>query len=197
MSTIRTFIAIELPPEMQERIAQVQARFKQNSPAGLVRWVQPQGIHLTLKFLGDTPTQKIEEIGEILRSVCAAHTPFSFSVSGLGCFPDFKRPRVVWVGVEEPEGHLKGLQQAIERAISPLGFPPEGRAYSPHLTLGRVKEGRSSDIEMLGEYVKRVGAQVALGPVHVDSVSLIRSDLLPGGAVYTPLVRAALGGGAA
>lgn len=195
MSTLRTFIAIELPPEMQEQIAQVQARLRRDTPEGVVRWVQPHGIHLTLKFLGDTPSDKITTIGDALKTVCAAHVPFTFAVKGLGCFPDSRRPRVVWVGVEETEGHLKRLQQAIEQAISPLGFPTEDRAFSPHLTLGRVKEGRGSDAGSLGALVTRLGAQVALGTVYVESVALIRSDLLPGGAVYTPLAHAVLGGG--
>ncbi|MBN1933429.1 MAG: RNA 2',3'-cyclic phosphodiesterase [Anaerolineae bacterium] len=195
MSTIRTFIAIELPQETLNSIARAQARIKQDTPEGLVRWVQPQGIHLTLKFLGDTPTNQVAAIGEALQAACAPHGPFTLSVGGLGCFPDLKRPRVVWIGVDEPGGHLKRLQQSIERMVAPLGFPTEGRPFSPHLTLGRVKEGRADELRALGEYVAR--ARVQASEVRATSVSLIRSDLLPGGAVYTPLIHAGLGGGAA
>ncbi len=197
MSTIRTFIAIELPPTMLEAIARAQDRLRQEAPEGLVRWVQPQGIHLTLKFLGDTPTNQVDAIGEALRVACTGHTPFMLSVSGLGCFPDLKRPRVVWAGVDETGGQLKRLQGAVERAIAPLGFPTESRPFNPHLTLGRVKEGRADALRALGDCVARLSARIQLGEVRVASVGLIRSDLLPGGAVYTPLVHAELGGGAA
>lgn len=197
MNTIRTFIAIELPQAVLEAIGRAQDWLKQETPEGLVRWVQPQGIHLTLKFLGDTPANQIITIGEALQAACAGHSPFMLSIGGLGCFPDLKRPRVVWVGVAEPGGHLKRLQGAVERAISPLGFPTENRPFSPHLTLGRVKEGRTDALRALGECVTRLSARVQMGEVHVTSVSLIRSDLLPGGAVYTPLACAELSGGAA
>jgi 2'-5' RNA ligase len=158
----------------------------------MVRWVRPAGIHLTLKFLGEVPASQIAAIAEAMRSACAPHPPFSFAIGGLGCFPDARRPRVVWVGLDEPGGTLAHLQRDIERAMQPLGFRPEGRGFQPHLTLGRVKGGRPEELQALGAYVSRARAQV--GQVQAASVSLIRSDLRPDGAVYTGLAVAPLQG---
>lgn len=196
MNTFRVFIAIELPSPILVKIAELQERMKSNLPSGLVRWVRPEGIHLTLKFLGEVPVAQIEAISESMQAACSSHAPFTFSVGGMGCFPDLRRPNVVWVGVEEPSGALSRLHDDIERAMAPLGFPPEGRKFSPHLTLGRVKGGRldspagAGALQALGDSVAR--ARVSLGQVQATSVSLMRSDLLPGGAVYTELATAEL-----
>jgi 2'-5' RNA ligase len=192
MDTVRAFIAIELTPEILKALGDLQDRLKQDVPPKLVRWVRPQGIHLTLKFLGDVPRTKVDVIAEALRDACAPHAPFSFSVGRMGCFPNPYRPRVVWVGVDEPSGALARLQRDVERAIGPLGFPPEKRRFSPHLTLGRVKGGSRDAVAALGEYVSR--ATVRVGEQQAAAVHLMRSELLPGGAVYTELAVAALSG---
>jgi 2'-5' RNA ligase len=160
-------------------------------PPSLVRWTRPEGIHLTLKFLGDVQADWLEDIADALRSACAPHAPFSLSIGGMGVFPNPRRPRVVWIGVDEPTGTLIRLQQDIERAISPLGFPTERRTFSPHLTLGRVKNGRgAAELEALGQYAKQ--AQVRVGEMEAHAVYLMRSDLRPSGAVYTELAEVAL-----
>ena len=192
MDTIRSFIAVELSSELLARLGDLQARMRGDLPSGLVRWVRPGGIHLTLKFLGDVPAKESKAIAEAVRTACAPHPPFSFSVGGMGCFPNSRRPRVVWVGVEESSGTLARLQRDAERALKPLGFPAEKRAFSPHLTLGRVKGRDQSAIQALGEYVDR--ASVKVGHMQVTSVHLMRSELLPGGAVYTELAVAPLSG---
>jgi 2'-5' RNA ligase len=157
-----------------------------------VRWVRPRGIHLTLKFLGEVPASQIEAIAEAMREACTPYAPFSVSIGGMGCFPNPRRPRVVWVGVDEPSGTLVRLQREVDRALKSLGYPPERRKFSPHLTLGRVRGRDRQALQALGEYVSR--AQVAVGEMQVTSLSLMRSDLLPGGAVYTELATAALSG---
>ena len=190
MDTVRAFIAIELSPAILNALGDLQDRLKQDVPPKLVRWVRPQGIHLTLKFLGDVPGAQIAAIAEALQDACVHHGPFSFSIGGMGCFPNPYRPRVVWVGVDEPSGALARLQRDVERAIGPLGFPPDKRRFSPHLTLGRVK-GRDRDaVASLGEYVSR--ARVRVGEMQAQAVHLMRSELLPGGAVYTELAAAPL-----
>jgi 2'-5' RNA ligase len=192
MDTVRAFIAIELNPTILQALSDLQASLRQDVPPKLVRWVRPQGIHLTLKFLGDVPRTKVDSIAEAMRAVCARHAPFSFAVGGMGCFPNPRRPRVVWVGVDEPSGVLARLQRDVDRAISPLGFPAEKRRFHPHLTLGRVK-GRNPDaVAALGEYVSR--AQVKVGEMRAEAVHLMRSELQPGGAVYTELAAASLAG---
>jgi len=192
VDTVRTFIAIELTPAILKRIGDLQARLKEDVPHGLVRWTRPGGIHLTLKFLGEVPVTQVDAIAEAMREACTPYASFSFAVGGLGCFPNPRRPRVIWVGVDEASGVLARLQRDVERAIKPLGYPPERRGFSPHLTLGRVK-GRDRDaLQALGTYVSR--AQVRVGEMRATSVSLMRSDLLPGGAVYTELATAPLSG---
>lgn len=192
MDTVRTFVAIELTPQLLRRLGALQDRLRQDVPAGLVRWVRPEGIHLTLKFLGEVPAGRVDEIATAMRDACAGHKPFSFSIAGLGCFPGFRRPRVIWVGVDEPGGVLNALQRDVEEAMQGLGFAPERRPFSPHLTLGRVKGRAPAAVRALGEYVAR--AEVKVGEMKASEVSLMRSDLRPGGAVYTRLAVAPLGG---
>lgn len=190
MPTIRTFIAIELAAPILERLGDLQSRMQQDLPPKLLRWVRPEGIHLTLKFLGEIPVEQVEQVGEVLRQACVGHAPFSVSVAGVGCFPNARRPRVVWVGVEEPSGALARLQRDVEGAVARLGFPPEGRRFSPHMTLGRVKGGGRQALEALGTYVEQ--AKVRVGEMRVEAVHFMQSDLQPGGAVYTKLAIVAL-----
>lgn len=190
MSLVRAFIAIELPPDVLDQIGRLQARVRQELPPGLVRWTQPEGMHLTLKFLGDVEQSRQPEIERALCAACAPHAPFALRVGDMGCFPDPRRPRVVWVGVHDAGEALARLQRDVERAIAPLGFPTERRGFHPHLTLGRVKDAppsarRDAELEALGAYTER--ARVRVGQLAVEAVHLMRSDLLPSGAVYRAL----------
>ena len=191
---VRAFIAIELDNAVLTALDRVQTELKREIPSGVVRWVQGSGIHLTLKFLGDVPAGQIQDLEAGLRRACDPFGPFTVAIAGLGCFPNPGRPRVVWVGVEETSGVLGKLQQAVEREIAPLGYPTESRAFSPHLTLGRAQRKASkSELRLLGDAVvsRRVGQ---LAQMEVRAVSLIRSDLRPTGAVYTPLAQVSLEG---
>lgn len=190
MDMLRLFIAIELPQHILTRLDNLQFRIKQDVPSGLVRWVRPEGIHLTLQFLGDVPSEQAAAIVASLRRVGPRFAPFEFEVGGLGCFPNSRRPNVIWVGVQENSGELSRLQGEIEQAMTPLGFRPEGRSFTPHLTLGRIKGGRPEELQVLGDYITRSKARV--GPARAEAVSLMRSELLPGGAVYTCLERTLL-----
>ena len=191
MADIRTFIAIELSTDVLRQVGSLQERIKADMPPGLVRWVRPEGIHLTLKFLGDVQADRLETIAGALQAACAPHAPFTLTVGGMGVFPNSRRPRVVWVGVDEPTGTLSRLQRDVEQVIAPLGFPAERRPFSPHLTLGRVKRGRSAaELEALGQYTTR--ARVRVAKMAVDVVYLMRSELSPAGARYTELATAPL-----
>jgi len=195
MVTWRTFIALELSQELKAELGRLQERLREQMPPRSVRWVQLDGIHLTLKFLGDTPLARVEEVKSALARVAAGSEPFSFSVGGLGCFPNTRQPRVVWVGVQEPTGALTHLQRTVEAHIAPLGFPTEQRPFSPHLTLGRVrKEASRSEVQQIGQVVTAspVGP---LGQMAATGISYIKSDLQPSGAVYTTLFEARLGQG--
>lgn len=194
MEQVRTFIAIELDETIGAAIADLQGQLKAKVPRESVRWVKPEGIHLTLKFLGNVPANRIEEIERTLTRACAGFPAFSFSVGGLGCFPNPRRPRVVWVGVQEQSGTLERLQKAIENGMEKLGFAPEGRKFDAHLTLGRTQRRASSgDVRRLGQLVEetKIGE---LGRMEVRAVSLIKSDLRPTGAVYTRLAEVRLEG---
>ena len=192
MAEIRSFIAIELTEEILRSLQEVQRQL-QDAPEGrCVRWVRPEGIHLTLKFLGNVPAHRIEAIAEGMRRACTGIIPFSFHVIGLGCFPNARRPRVLWMGLQENSGQLARLQRAIEHEMEALDHPPEKRAFHPHLTLARTRKGaRSREQEELGWLVKStvIGE---LAQMQVERVSLMRSDLRPGGAVYTELAVAEL-----
>jgi 2'-5' RNA ligase len=191
--TLRTFIAVELDEPLRLALGRVQAKFKRQIDPRTVKWVAPDGIHLTLKFLGDTPIDKMAAIAAGLRAACADFAPFDFTVEGRGCFPNFRKPRVLWVAVRETGQTLARLQAAIERYIAPLGFPTEERGFSPHLTLGRVARGASSGEEAeIGQAVERTVVEL-IGGQRVTAVSLIKSDLRPTGAVYTTLLKTPLG----
>ena len=192
MHTVRAFVAIALTSDILDQIGGLQTRLKDELPSGLVRWVRPEGIHLTLKFLGDIPTEQLDAVAQAVHDASAPHAPFTLAVRGTGCFPNPHRPRVIWAGVNEPTGTLARLQRDVERMVQPLGFPSEGRPFRPHLTLGRVKGRDRGAIQTLGETV--CGAAFQGGQMHVDTVHLIRSELLPGGAVYTKLSSTPLAG---
>jgi 2'-5' RNA ligase len=194
MEQVRTFIAIELNESIRTDLTDLQEQLKAKAPKGSVRWVKSEGIHLTLKFLGDVPVNRIEDVKQALTQACVGFPSFFFSVGGLGCFPNPRRPRVVWVGVQEESGTLKRLQKAIEDGMEKLGFAPEGRKFHAHLTLGRTQRRAStSDVRRLGQLVEETNIGV-LGQMEARAVSLMKSDLKPTGAVYTQLAAVRLEG---
>jgi 2'-5' RNA ligase len=189
---LRTFIAIELDEPLALALGRVQGKLKRQMPPRGVKWIAPDGIHLTLKFLGDTPAGRVPEIAAALQAACASHPAFAFSVEGRGCFPNFRRPRVIWVAVRDKGQALARLQADVEKQVAPLGWPTEERSFSPHLTLGRV----SRDVERVTE--EAIGQAVEksvveqIGVQQVTALSLIQSELRPTGAVYTRLLNVAL-----
>ena len=179
---IRSFIAIELPDEIRHALAEVQKHLRRDV-AG-VRWVEPGSIHLTLKFLGDIPAEQIQPIAAAAMGVVQDEPPLSLGVSGLGAFPNPRRPRVIWVGLEGDVARLGRLQTRLEEALGPLGFPREERGFRPHLTVGRVKDPRRPPD------LTRPLADVAVprcNSFDVREILLYKSDLRPTGAIYTKL----------
>ena len=195
METVRAFIAIPLPAPLLEKISAVQRQLEKRVSPHSVRWVHVEGIHLTLKFLGDTPTDKLPAIRQALAAVARLAPACTFAVGGLGCFPNPRRPHVVWVGVHEPSGRLVALQDSIEEVMAPLGYAPEERGFTPHLTLGRVQQRASSgDAARIGEVVASTQVE-RLAEVSADHFALIRSVLKPTGAEYIVLEEFLLGKG--
>jgi 2'-5' RNA ligase len=188
---IRAFIAIEMSPEIQQQLDQVSNQLKDLLKGIPIRWVKAVNIHLTLKFLGDVSITNVEVIQKMLAAEVAGHHPFEISVGELGAFPDTRRPRVIWIKVQAPP-ELNAVQFGIETQTERLGYAREDRPFFPHLTLGRVSRGaRSGDIHRISEALDtlRVGF---LGATRVRAVNLYKSDLKPGGAVYTCMYSAQL-----
>lgn len=187
MTTLRTFIAIELDRELKQDLGRLQEHLRSQTSPRSVRWVRPDAMHLTLKFLGDTPLDKTKEVEAALALAAAEIPSFAFTVAGLGCFPNSRHPRVVWVGLQEVTGTLVRLRDAVEAHVAPLGFPTERRSFKPHLTLGRVQRYASkSEVREIGEVVASSSAGIGV-ETTVQEVCYIKSDLKPSGAVYTTL----------
>ena len=187
MEEIRCFIAIELTENILRSLEEVQDQLRNSAAGRYARWTRPEGIHLTLKFLGNVPADRIEAISESIESACEGIEPFSFDVVGLGCFPSERRPRVLWTGVRENTGQLAALHRAVDREMEVLGYPPEKRAFHPHLTLARARKGiRTREQEALGRLITSTTVD-ELAQMRVERISLMRSDLRPDGAIYTEL----------
>lgn len=186
MALIRCFIAIDLPGELKQELADLIAGFKKRT-APFVRWVDPMGIHLTLKFLGEVSEELVDEIRLVMQEV-ANNTPhFQLEIAGVGAFPSLVRPQLAWVGIQGEMDKLYVLQRRIDAKLEQLGFPREQRAYSPHLTLGRVRQ-EASDFER--QKLGKILSNVTFTPtilVDVESVQLARSQLTTGGAIYSTI----------
>ena len=184
MEQVRSFIAIELPEEAKRLLQWIQAELKAGGSFP-VKWVDPQSIHLTLQFLGNVDAARIEKIQQVMKDAAKGIAPFRLQIGEPGVFPNPKRPRVVWVGVTGDLEQLGLLQKRIESGLAPLGFLPEKRDYTPHLTLGRVREQASAaEQQALGKIVTetRPGGS---GAFTVSAVNLMRSQLTRDGAVYS------------
>ncbi len=185
--TLRTFIALPLSESMINKLRKVQSMLRRQCPAQAVRWVNPENIHLTLFFLGDILPNRVQPIEEALDVVARYVQPITVSVQGIGAFPNVHRPRVIWLGVEEPTGKLALLHQAVNEAMTKVGFQPEKRRFSPHLTLGRLKRRAARrDVSAVGQTVEQAAVDI-LGEVRVDTMIFFRSFLKSSGAEYTPL----------
>jgi 2'-5' RNA ligase len=194
MTTIRSFIAIELSDEARTALADLQNSLKSSAPAHTVRWTSPESIHLTLHFLGDVAASEVEKITNLMPEAVSACPPFSLTLGELGCFPNTRRPRIIWVGVTGQIETLLYLHRALGEKLKAIDFTPEARPYAPHLTLGRVKDGiPPRQLAQLGQALEQAQGQVGqLASLHVAEISLMQSELKPAGAVYTRLASAKL-----
>jgi 2'-5' RNA ligase len=190
--TLRLFVACELPAEMKAALASLQEALRKKG-APRLRWVRPEGIHLTLKFLGAVPQEKVAAICEALAPTVQGIPPLALSLAEVGTFGGRRGARVLWVGMQGDLEPLACLQQRVEEALEPLGFPPEHRPFSPHLTLARVPDRAGSDERQnVWELAKTVKAPPAAA-VTISQLSLMRSILGPGGAVYERVAAFPLG----
>jgi 2'-5' RNA ligase len=193
MELVRSFIAIELPQDVKATLAAMEEKLKARRHP-FVKWVDPESIHLTLKFLGNVALDSIPQIVEAMTRTAQPASPFSLQVGGAGAFPNWQRPQVIWVGIQGETGRLAALHKELEAALSPLGFQPESRAFSPHLTLGRLRDRVSSeDRRGFGQWAQSVKLEVSPS-FEVDAIRLIKSQLTPNGPIYTEIDSAKLEG---
>lgn len=183
---VRSFIAIELPKTVKSALAELQIEFKKCGTD--VRWVKPDNIHLTLKFLGSIDEKNVDNIVEIIKEICNRYNMFTLEVKGIGVFPNIRSPRVLWVSING-NSVLAELQREIEDGMASLGFESESRRFTPHLTLGRFRSsiGKEGFLEAI-----KLHGKDSFGSINVKYISLMRSDLNPAGAQHTKITEVPL-----
>jgi 2'-5' RNA ligase len=186
---IRSFLAIELPRTIRKKIEEVQGDLR--STHADVRWVNPEKIHLTLKFFGNIEESRIDLLLKSIEEPIRNTLPFSLKVRGVGAFPHLKNPRVIWIGLVNGREVLISFQKQIETQLEKIGIQPEDRPFNPHLTLGRMKSSRGK-VELAGKMEKH--KEEEFGDFQVERVVLFKSDLRPTGPIHTPLRDMKLGG---
>jgi RNA 2',3'-cyclic 3'-phosphodiesterase len=192
MARMRTFIAVELPPRVKARAAELIKQLR--AAAADVNWVHPEQMHLTLKFLGDVPDTEVPDICRVVREVAARFEPFEVICRGAGAFPDIQRPRTVWIGITDGGEELRRLQAALDEDLqAKLGIAREHRGFHPHLTIGRVKRESSGGEGVLGGLLAQQ-AQFDADLAVVDELVTFASFLARRGPTHEALDHAELGG---
>lgn len=189
--SLRAFIAVDTSEEARLRLVQAIDSLSRQGFSG-VRWVRPEGMHLTLKFLGDIAPSMVGKVTEAIELAVRGVKPFTLSLSQPGGFPNLGDPRVLWVSLVGDLDRLYALQRAVESQLQRLGFSPEKRRFRPHITVGRVRQGtRVEERHRLGDAFSRIAVD-DVAPWQVGAVHLMRSTLTPTGAIYSRLTRVAL-----
>jgi 2'-5' RNA ligase len=190
MEQVRSFIAIELPDELRLELGRLQARLRVDRPR--VKWVDPSGIHLTLKFLGNIPVASIEPVTQALTESASKVSPFQLTIQQLGAFPNLRRVQVVWVGLGGELDKVNELYRLIEASLSHLGFTAEQRPFAPHLTLARLSnEALPDEQQRFGELIAGTSFE-SREVIRVNSINLMRSQLTSQGAIYSKISSAEL-----
>jgi 2'-5' RNA ligase len=187
---IRAFVAIDIPDDVRAAITEAQARLKRAHVGVKTSWTKIDNLHITLQFLGYIGETVVDQIKSALQSAAAGQEPFALSVRGTGAFPNENRPRVIWVGCEDAHGRLKALARAVQKSMQPLGFEPEHREFSAHLTLGRIKYPQpDAALTRALDSLK----DSTFGTLRVEAIHLVESQLHPEGSIYTKLSSHMLG----
>jgi len=183
---IRSFIAIELPTTVKQELTTLEDLLKKRCPQ-VVRWVDPQNIHVTLKFLGDVDSDRVDEINMAIDEATQGMSPFHLELKDLGVFPNLNKVNIIWVDTKGDLDKLTYLQKQIESNMEQLGFAREDRDFTPHLTLGRVRDYASpDDRKKIGQVLSQT-AFASAQVITVNSVNLVKSQLTNTGAIYTRL----------
>ena len=186
MEQIRSFIAIELPDKLKQELAQLEAQLKMSQQSG-VKWVDPDSIHLTLKFLGNIATDRTGEITRAMEAAAQGIPPFQLKVKDLGVFPNLKRVQVAWVGITGEVNKLSQLQQRVESNLAGIGFAPESRPFVSHLTIARLRNQASPDERhRFGQLIASTKFEATYA-ITADAISLMRSRLTRDRAIYSQI----------
>jgi RNA 2',3'-cyclic 3'-phosphodiesterase len=188
---IRTFIAIDTPPDFKIRAEELQNELDSvNAP---VRWEKSYKLHMTLKFLGDTEMERIDKIGSVLEDIASRHRPFWLRYHGLGCFPNRKNPRIIWIGCNPLSSEFDHIRENIEKGMADLGFEMESRPFHPHITIGRVKIRSGKDKRAIPDLIKKL-ENLTFDALEneVQSILLMKSELHREGSVYSILKQISL-----
>jgi RNA 2',3'-cyclic 3'-phosphodiesterase len=191
--TYRLFVAVTVPDEIKRGIEQTQAALRRALPREAVRWTKREQFHLTLKFLGNVEAQRVGALTEALRAAGRGFAPLDLRAEGIGCFPNLRAPRVVWVGVRDQREQLPELQRAIESATQPFTAEQSPERFTGHVTLGRIQGLRHAEAEAFGRQVAGLATR-AFGNWRAASIELIRSQLSSAGASYATLAEIPLAG---
>lgn len=181
--TVRAFVSISIPDDLKQGIGSLLERLKR-ADLFSIRWVKADTVHVTLKFLGDVETGRLEPILKSLKGALAGVEPFSMQVRGMGVFPNPSFPRVIWLGLTDNLDRMRDLVGRVNRALQEFGFERDEQGFQPHLTLGRVKS-----LVQKGTLIRKIQEfkDLEIGSLMVDRIFLMKSDLNPGGASHTPL----------
>jgi 2'-5' RNA ligase len=183
IDAVRAFVCTNLPGALRERLAEMQQEIKALLPMNCLRWTKPEQVHLTLRFLGNTPRAALPALQQALSEACRQCEPFHLRAEGFGCFPDFRRPRVLWLGVTGDLGQLRNLKRRVVEATASWGEQQPEEDFQPHLTLARIKHASRHDARRISEVLDSRGAS-ALGDWLVESIELMQSVLGPEGAEH-------------
>ncbi len=192
MNVIRAFIALDLPARSRDLIQQQTAFLRNQLGNELIRWVPAENIHLTIKFLGEISNAHLTFLKQMITQTAESCAPFDVQIGGLGCYPNPRAPRVIWIGLHAPQA-LSSLQKNIEAGAVRLGYEAENRAFSPHLTIGRLRQNApSAELPKIRSALN--AAQLGkMDVVRMDAIHLFKSELTPNGSIYTKLFSASFG----
>jgi len=186
MQTLRTFIAVDFPIEIKEKIIEITAYFQSKLPPAQIKWVEPDHMHLTLKFMGETPHDKLVQIKQSIHQVISVFPSFEIEIKALGMYPNNQRPRVIWLGINA-ENHLILLHNQLDQALKGEGIKSDRRPFSPHLTIGRVRRNADQEsIIQIGKILSQFKI-ASLGSIKIDEILYYQSVLTPQGPIYTIL----------
>jgi len=183
---LRLFVAISMPEAVRDKVLSSQQELQRMLPRDAVRWTNPAQFHLTLRFLGDVPVERVPALQEAVNAVCARAPALRLRAQGIGFFPNARSPRVIWIGIHDGEGRLADLQKKIEFAVQSFAPGPAAEKFAGHVTLGRVKSLKRPEVEKLTAHAQAVSDRL-FGEWTATEIELIRSDRLPTGACHTLL----------